>query len=152
MGLYISRNAFGGMSGRRSSGVLTDLLSWRWAVGIIRAEIIGTAAAAIAPFSCPAHIWPETQTSSLFGALQVSASRPPSDGLSAYGDLCSIYNYLWLPAECCLTTSRTHVGSSVHHLRAVGNVSLPGPATWRCAVDAAWCLGAMVLMMGGRGL
>jgi YNFM family putative membrane transporter len=35
MGLYISGNAFGGMSGRLLSGVLTDLLSWRWAIGII---------------------------------------------------------------------------------------------------------------------
>ncbi len=35
MGLYISGNAFGGMSGRLLSGVLADLLNWRWAVGII---------------------------------------------------------------------------------------------------------------------
>jgi YNFM family putative membrane transporter len=37
MGLYIGGNAFGGMSGRLVTGVLTDLLSWRWAVGLIGA-------------------------------------------------------------------------------------------------------------------
>jgi YNFM family putative membrane transporter len=35
MGLYIAGNAFGGMSGRLLTGVLTDLLNWRWAIGII---------------------------------------------------------------------------------------------------------------------
>ena len=37
MGLYIGGNAFGGMSGRLVTGVLTDLLSWRWAIGLIGA-------------------------------------------------------------------------------------------------------------------
>jgi YNFM family putative membrane transporter len=35
MGLYISGNSIGGMSGRLVSGVLTDLFSWRIAIGII---------------------------------------------------------------------------------------------------------------------
>ncbi|AMG58684.1 MFS transporter [Pantoea vagans] len=35
MGLYISGNAIGGMSGRLLSGVLTDLFSWRIAVAVI---------------------------------------------------------------------------------------------------------------------
>ena len=35
MGLYISGNSIGGMSGRLLSGVLTDLLSWRIAVAVI---------------------------------------------------------------------------------------------------------------------
>ena len=37
MGVYIGGNAFGGMSGRLVTGVLTDLLSWRWAIGLIGA-------------------------------------------------------------------------------------------------------------------
>lgn len=35
MGLYISGNSIGGMSGRLLSGVMTDLFSWRVAVGCI---------------------------------------------------------------------------------------------------------------------
>ena len=35
MGLYISGNAFGGMSGRLIAGVLTDFFSWRVAMGAI---------------------------------------------------------------------------------------------------------------------
>lgn len=35
MGLYIGGTAFGGMAGRLVTGVITDLLSWRWAIGII---------------------------------------------------------------------------------------------------------------------
>ena len=35
MGLYIGGTAFGGMTGRLITGVITDLLSWRWAIGII---------------------------------------------------------------------------------------------------------------------
>jgi MFS transporter, YNFM family, putative membrane transport protein len=35
MGLYVSGTALGGMSGRLWAGVLSDLLSWRWAIGII---------------------------------------------------------------------------------------------------------------------
>ena len=35
MGLYISGNSIGGMSGRLVSGVLTDFFSWRIAVAII---------------------------------------------------------------------------------------------------------------------
>ncbi|MED3904956.1 MFS transporter [Geobacillus thermodenitrificans] len=35
MGLYISGTSIGGMAGRILTGVLTDLFSWRWALGII---------------------------------------------------------------------------------------------------------------------
>lgn len=35
MGLYISGNSIGGMSGRLLTGVLTDLFSWRVALGVI---------------------------------------------------------------------------------------------------------------------
>jgi YNFM family putative membrane transporter len=35
MGLYVGGTAFGGMTGRLITGVITDLLSWRWAIGII---------------------------------------------------------------------------------------------------------------------
>src|SRR5574337_1958829 len=41
MGLYISGNAIGGMSGRLITGVLTDFASWR--VGVTVVAVIGVA-------------------------------------------------------------------------------------------------------------
>lgn len=35
MGLYIAGSAFGGMSGRLIAAVLSDFLSWRWALGVL---------------------------------------------------------------------------------------------------------------------
>ncbi|MFN2767772.1 MFS transporter, partial [Escherichia coli] len=35
MGLYISGNSIGGMSGRLVTGVLTDFFSWRVSLGVI---------------------------------------------------------------------------------------------------------------------
>ncbi|MEA9391153.1 MFS transporter [Acerihabitans sp. TG2] len=43
MGLYISGNSIGGMSGRLLSGVLTDFFSWRIAVGTIGVLALGAA-------------------------------------------------------------------------------------------------------------
>lgn len=43
MGLYISGNSIGGMSGRLISGVLTDFFSWRIAVGAIGVVALGAA-------------------------------------------------------------------------------------------------------------
>jgi len=43
MGLYISGNSIGGMSGRLLSGVLTDMFSWRIAVGAIGVLALGAA-------------------------------------------------------------------------------------------------------------
>ncbi|NDL63129.1 MFS transporter [Acerihabitans arboris] len=43
MGLYISGNSIGGMSGRLISGVLTDIFNWRVAVGAIGVVALGAA-------------------------------------------------------------------------------------------------------------
>lgn len=43
MGLYISGNSIGGMSGRLLSGVLTDVFNWRIAVGSIGLVALGAA-------------------------------------------------------------------------------------------------------------
>lgn len=43
MGLYLAGTAFGGMAGRVGVGALVELLSWRWATGVIGA--LGLAAA-----------------------------------------------------------------------------------------------------------
>jgi len=44
MGLYIAGSAFGGMSGRLIASMLSDFLSWRWALGVL--GVAGVLAAA----------------------------------------------------------------------------------------------------------
>jgi YNFM family putative membrane transporter len=44
MGLYIAGSAFGGMSGRLVASMLSDFLSWRWALGVL--GVAGVLAAA----------------------------------------------------------------------------------------------------------
>ncbi len=73
MGLYIGGTAFGGMTGRLVTGVITDLLSWRWAIGIIgglaclRQHTFFDFAAAFAPICSPL---------SEFRAAQVFSVQP----------------------------------------------------------------------------
>ncbi|TAN04267.1 MAG: MFS transporter [Rhodanobacteraceae bacterium] len=45
MGLYISGNAIGGMSGRIITGVLTDFVGWR--IGVVAVAVIGIASALV---------------------------------------------------------------------------------------------------------
>ncbi|CDG84797.1 MFS transporter [Janthinobacterium agaricidamnosum] len=44
MGLYIAGSAFGGMAGRLLASLLSDFMSWRWALGVM--GILGLASAA----------------------------------------------------------------------------------------------------------
>jgi YNFM family putative membrane transporter len=100
MGLYIGGNAFGGMSGRLVTGVLTDLLSWRWAIGLIGA--LGICASLL--FWCllppSRHFTPHSANlrvakSALFrhlhdrGLLLLFAM-----GFLIMGSFVSVYNYL----------------------------------------------------------
>jgi YNFM family putative membrane transporter len=58
MGLFIGGNAVGGMAGRIISGVLTDLGSWRLAIGLIGLIGLGSAFAAWRSLPASAHFRP----------------------------------------------------------------------------------------------
>jgi YNFM family putative membrane transporter len=100
MGLFIGGNAVGGMAGRIISGVLTDLASWRLAVGFIGA--VGLAAAVAAWRSLPdsAHFRPRrARPADLLRSLAEHLRDPGLRGLFAeafllMGGFVTLYNYL----------------------------------------------------------
>ncbi|MBJ6125188.1 MFS transporter [Microvirga splendida] len=100
MGLFIGGNAVGGMSGRIVGGVLTDLGSWRLAVGLI--GFIGLASAFAAWRSLPAsaHFRPRrARPVELLRSFGEHLRDPGLRGLFAeafllMGGFVTLYNYL----------------------------------------------------------
>jgi YNFM family putative membrane transporter len=100
MGLFIGGNAIGGMAGRLVSGALTDLGSWRLAVGTIGA--LGLIAAILAWRSLPnsAHFIP--RRANLAELMRSFADHLRDRGLRALyaeafllmGAFVTLYNYL----------------------------------------------------------
>ncbi len=99
MGLYISGNAIGGMTGRIFTAAMTDLVSWRLALGII--GVLCLVGSAIFAWSLPPSHLPRRPFAAryLFSSL---ASHLKSPGLlSLYaiaflvmGGFVTLYNYL----------------------------------------------------------
>lgn len=100
MGLYISGSGLGGMSGRLLTGLLTDLVSWRFAVGTI--GVLGLVAAVIFWRSLPPskHFRAEPLAP---GALLDSFADHMRDfglvglfteGFLLMGSFVTIYNYI----------------------------------------------------------
>ena len=100
MGLYIGGTAIGGMSGRLLVGVLTDALSWRFALGIIGA--LGLVAAAVFWRSLPPSLQFERhplvigRLTRLMSEHLADASLPwlYCEGFLLMGTFVTIYNYL----------------------------------------------------------
>ena len=153
MGLYISGNAFGGMSGRLLSGVLTDLLSWRWAVGIIGG--LGLIGSALFLLLLPPsrHFKPRPPDLaelkiSLFGHFK-DPGLPLlfSMGFLLMGTFVSIYNYLGFRLMAPpYNFSQTTVGL-LFTIYAVGMFSSAWAGDLAVRRGRRLVLGAMVLMM-----
>jgi YNFM family putative membrane transporter len=100
MGLFIGGNAIGGMAGRIISGVLTDLGSWRLAIGLIGA--LGLAATLAAWRSLPASAHFQPRQANLKDLLRSFAEHLRDPGLCGLfaeafllmGGFVTIYNYL----------------------------------------------------------
>jgi YNFM family putative membrane transporter len=100
MGLFIGGNAIGGMAGRLVSGALTDLGSWRLAIGTIGA--LGLIAALLAWSSLPksAHFLPRRADPtellrSFAGHLRDKGLRALyAEAFLLMGAFVSLYNYL----------------------------------------------------------
>ena len=100
MGLYISGNAVGGMSGRLMTGVLTDLFGWRVAMGII--GLMAAAATVLFWIALPAsrHFQPRRLgPGELLGSLGRHLREPGLRRLFAMGFLLmgcfvTVYNYI----------------------------------------------------------
>jgi YNFM family putative membrane transporter len=100
MGLFIGGNAIGGLAGRVITGVLTDLSSWRIAVGTI--GILGFAAAIAAWRSLPESRHFQRQRANPRALLHPFATHLRDPGLRALfaeafllmGGFVTLYNYL----------------------------------------------------------
>jgi YNFM family putative membrane transporter len=118
MGLFIGGNAVGGMAGRIISGVLTDLGSWRLAIGLIGA--VGLASAMAAWWSLPAsaHFRPHpARPAELLRSLGEHLRDPGLRALFAeafllMGGFVTIYNYLgYRLTEAPYSLSQTAIGA-----------------------------------------
>ena len=118
MGLFIGGNAVGGMAGRVISGVLTDLGSWRLAVGLI--GTIGLASALTAWRSLPAsaHFRPRrADPADLLRSFAEHLRDPGLRGLFAeafllMGGFVTLYNYLgYRLTEPPYSLSQTAIGA-----------------------------------------
>ncbi|MBB3020204.1 YNFM family putative membrane transporter [Microvirga lupini] len=100
MGLFIGGNAVGGMSGRIIGGVLTDLGSWRLAIGLI--GVIGLASAFAAWRSLPASAHFQPRQARPLDLLRSMGEHLRDPGLRALfaeafllmGGFVTLYNYL----------------------------------------------------------
>jgi MFS transporter, YNFM family, putative membrane transport protein len=118
MGLFIGGNAIGGMAGRIIGGVLTDLGSWRLAVGLI--GTIGLVSAIAAWRSLPAsvHFHPRrADPQDLLRSLGVHLRDPGLRALFAQafllmGAFVTLYNYLgYRLTEPPYSLSQTAIGA-----------------------------------------
>ncbi|EIM26979.1 MFS transporter [Microvirga lotononidis] len=100
MGLFIGGNAVGGMAGRIISGVLTDLGSWRVAIGLIGAVGLASALAAWRSLPASAHFHPRpARPRQLLRSFGEHLRDPGLRALFAeafllMGGFVTIYNYL----------------------------------------------------------
>ncbi|MFC5082341.1 MFS transporter [Microvirga arabica] len=100
MGLFIGGNAVGGMSGRIIGGVLTDLGSWRLAIGLI--GCIGLASAFAAWRSLPASVHFQPRRARPLDLVRSMGEHLRDPGLRALfteafllmGGFVTLYNYL----------------------------------------------------------
>ncbi|MBA1155499.1 MFS transporter [Microvirga mediterraneensis] len=118
MGLFIGGNAVGGMAGRIISGVLTDLGSWRLAIGLI--GIVGLASAIAAWRSLPAsaHFHPRpARPGQLLRSFGEHLRDPGLRALFAeafllMGGFVTIYNYLgYRLTEAPYSLSQSAIGA-----------------------------------------
>jgi YNFM family putative membrane transporter len=118
MGLFIGGNAIGGMAGRIIGGVLTDLGSWRLAIGLI--GIIGLVSAIAAWRSLPAsvHFHPRrADPQDLMRSLGMHLRDPGLRALFAQafllmGAFVTLYNYLgYRLTEPPYSLSQTAIGA-----------------------------------------
>ncbi|MEE1612327.1 MFS transporter [Microvirga sp. CF3016] len=143
MGLFIGGNAVGGMAGRIISGVLTDLGSWRLAIGLIGVVGLASAVAALRSLPASAHFQPRpAHPAELLRSLGEHLRDPGLRALFAeafllMGGFVTVYNYLgYRLTEAPYSLSQSTIG-------AIFSAYLIGTAS------SAW-IGALAGRLGRR--
>jgi MFS transporter, YNFM family, putative membrane transport protein len=118
MGLFIGGNAVGGMAGRIISGVLTDLGSWRLAIGLIGVVGLASAIAAWRSLPASAHFRPRrARPAELLRSFGEHLRDPGLRALFAeafllMGGFVTLYNYLgYRLTEAPYSLSQTAIGA-----------------------------------------
>lgn len=118
MGLFIGGNAVGGMAGRIISGVLTDLGSWRLAIGLIGVVGLASAIAAWRSLPASAHFHPRpARPGQLLRSFGEHLRDPGLRALFAeafllMGGFVTIYNYLgYRLTEAPYSLSQSAIGA-----------------------------------------
>jgi MFS transporter, YNFM family, putative membrane transport protein len=118
MGLFIGGNAVGGMAGRIISGVLTDLGSWRLAIGLIGVVGLASAIAAWRSLPASAHFHPRrARPAELLRSFGEHLRDPGLRALFAeafllMGGFVTLYNYLgYRLTEAPYSLSQTAIGA-----------------------------------------
>lgn len=100
MGLYISGNSIGGMSGRLLSGVLTDFFSWRIAIGVIGLLALASAVMFWRILPASRHFRPSSlkpHTLAINFRLQFRDAGLPmlfAEGFLLMGAFVTLFNYI----------------------------------------------------------
>jgi len=159
MGLYIGGSALGGMSGRLFTGILTDLVSWRFTVAVIGS--IGLAGAMlfwrILPPSLhfrPMALAPRLLINSYFNHIRDAGLRLLfAEGFLLLGSFITVYNYIsYRLLAPPYSLSQTVVGSIfLVYLIGIGSSAWVGNLAGRLGRRRVlWTM--FLLMISGIGL
>ena len=159
MGLFIGGNAVGGMAGRIVSGVLTDLGSWRLAIGLIGAVGLASAFAAWHSLPASAHFKPRrADPADLLRSFAEHLRDPGLRGLFAeafllMGGFVTLYNYLgYRLTEPPYSLSQTAIGA-IFAAYLVGTLSSAWIGALAGRLGRRRVLWAMIaIMLGGVAL
>lgn len=154
MGLYVGGTALGGMSGRLWAGVLCDLLSWRWAIGIV--GVFGLIAAGLfwlfLPRSrqfVPRRPRMREQLAALLALMADSGLRSLcAMGFLLLGAFVSVYNYIGFRLVAPPYSLSQSIIGLLFTLYVVGMFSSTWAGRLAGVRGPATVLGMMVAVMG----
>lgn len=100
MGLYVGGSGFGGMAGRLLTGILSDLLGWRWATAAI--GVVGLAAGIVFTLGLPPSrnfVRRELDIASLARNYRMHLAEPAlrllfAEAFLIIGGFVTVYNYI----------------------------------------------------------
>lgn len=157
MGLYVAGTALGGMTGRVATGVITECLGWRWAMGAFGLLGLLAAAGFILLLPPSRHFVRRTNANAMFH-LRAWLGHLSAPGLrmafliafTGMGAFITVYNYIGFH----LTAAPYELNQSdmgllfLVYLFGVASSSVAGPLTERFGRDLMLPAGLLLMMTG----